>query len=436
MVMTSIGIPGQCGVAAARPHIRRSGLLRVLVRRPLQLLGGVWFGVVMPIVLRWPGEFEHLTSSSPRNTLFGTALAVAGGYLLLRKLSRFPGIKSTAYILPAFAIAYGLLVAALLFTRIDYARLQMLSSFALTLCWFYWVCLVEQRLRRPRLAVLPFGEVGGLLAIRSIDWTTLRSPDHILQGYDGIVADLRAKIPAEWEKFLARWALKGVPVYHMKQVGESLTGRVQIEHLSENTLGSLLPSSIYARAKRTIDVAGVLVSLPVLLPLGALVAALIKLDSPGPVLFRQPRMGYRGEVFTILKFRTMYCDRTGGGHFTDGDDPRVTRLGRWLRRCRIDELPQVVNVLKGEMSWIGPRPEALPLSDWYEKEIPFYCYRHIVRPGITGWAQVQQGYAARIKAVTHKLHYDFYYIKNFSPWLDLLIAAKTVRTVLSGFGAR
>ena len=114
----------------------------------------------------------------------------------------------------------------------------------------------------------------------------------------------------------------------------------------------------------------------------------------------------------------------------------MTRLGRYLRKWRIDELPQIINIGGGEMAWIGPRPEALPLAEWYESQIPFYSYRHIVRPGITGWAAVNQGNVAEIDAATFKLQYDFYYIKHISPWLDILILAKTVRTVLTGFGAK
>jgi lipopolysaccharide/colanic/teichoic acid biosynthesis glycosyltransferase len=252
-----------------------------------------------------------------------------------------------------------------------------------------------------------------------------------------VVADLRADLAPEWERLLANCALKGLPVYHSKQVVESLTGRVEIEHLSENSLGSLLPSSIYLRFKRACDTLFVLVAGPALLCIGCIVALLIKAEDGGPILFTQSRVGHRGDVFKIYKFRTMRMESGGaGGDFTRGEDPRITRIGRFLRRYRIDELPQALNILRGDMSWIGPRPESLPLSEWYEERIPFYSYRHIVRPGITGWAQVQQGYAAELEAVTGKLHYDFFYIKHFSPWLDLLVTAKTIRTVLTGFGAR
>jgi lipopolysaccharide/colanic/teichoic acid biosynthesis glycosyltransferase len=144
----------------------------------------------------------------------------------------------------------------------------------------------------------------------------------------------------------------------------------------------------------------------------------------------------------MIKFRTMRAESAPAdadprlAAITGTGDARVTRVGRFLRRYRLDELPQAINVLSGEMSWIGPRPEAIPLSAWYESELPFYRYRHIVRPGITGWAQLKQGHVADVDEVLEKLHYDFYYIKNFSFWLDLLILAGTIRVVATGHGAR
>ena len=151
-------------------------------------------------------------------------------------------------------------------------------------------------------------------------------------------------------------------------------------------------------------------------------------------------MGYRGRTFTVFKFRTMTvanptADARAAAITHDGD-ARITRAGALLRRSRIDELPQIITILRGEMSWIGPRPEAAVLSQWYQEEIPFYRYRHIVVPGLTGWAQVNQGHVTDVTDVTEKLYYDFYYIKNFSLWMDLLIVNRTILTILSGFGAR
>ena len=121
---------------------------------------------------------------------------------------------------------------------------------------------------------------------------------------------------------------------------------------------------------------------------------------------------------------------------TQTNDPRISRIGAFLRRTRIDELPQLFNIIAGEMSLIGPRPEAIDLANWYEKEIPFYSYRHVVRPGITGWAQVNQGHVTELGDIDRKLQYDFFYIKNFSYWLDLLITFRTVLVIFTGFGAR
>jgi lipopolysaccharide/colanic/teichoic acid biosynthesis glycosyltransferase len=166
-------------------------------------------------------------------------------------------------------------------------------------------------------------------------------------------------------------------------------------------------------------------------------AIAIKLDSSGPVLYKQKRMGYQGVPFTIYKLRTME-DRSSAehSHYTTANDARITGVGRYLRGYRLDELPQIFNILAGEMSWIGPRPEAISLAAWYESEIPFYNYRHMVRPGISGWAQVNQGNVAEPKFARIKLEYDFFYIKRLSFWLDFVIFVKTFGTIFSRFGAR
>jgi lipopolysaccharide/colanic/teichoic acid biosynthesis glycosyltransferase len=167
----------------------------------------------------------------------------------------------------------------------------------------------------------------------------------------------------------------------------------------------------------------------------------VRLDSAGPALFRQQRVGYRGRPFTLLKFRTMHNASVPASSdilsaITQPDDARITRIGAVLRRRQRDELPQIINILRGDTSWIGPRPEAVALSAWYQAEIPFYRYRHVVRPGISGWAQVNQGHVHGVEDVRRKLQFDFYYIRNFSVWLDLLIVIRTLQTMLSGFGHR
>ncbi len=178
-----------------------------------------------------------------------------------------------------------------------------------------------------------------------------------------------------------------------------------------------------------------------MLPAMIVFALAIKLTSRGPALFRQERMGYEGRPFTIFKFRTMKVvevseDQARNMAMTRDNDVRITTLGRFMRKTRIDELPQIINVLRGEMSWIGPRPEAMVLSRWYEEQIPFYRYRHIVRPGIAGWAQVCQGHVSEVDEVQSKLYYDFYYIKHYSLWIDMLIVVRTIWIVISGHGAR
>ena len=259
---------------------------------------------------------------------------------------------------------------------------------------------------------------------------------------DAVVADFSADLPAEWERFLADAALDGRMVYQVKQLSESLTGRVEVDHLSENSFGNLMPGARLFPSQGDDRFHWSRWSLlPILAAADAAASALaIRLDSRGPALFRQRRLGLAGKPITVYKFRTMKVHDAGDDERSRGDDRRQGRPHHPARRLpapqRIDELPQIINILKGEMSWIGPRPEALVLSNWYVGEIPFYRYRHVVRPGISGWAQVNQGHVAEVDEVHEKLQYDFFYIKYFSPWLDLLILFRTIKTMLTGFGSR
>lgn len=414
---------------------------QVLFKNRVQLAGGLLFAVLLPVALRFNLTEVPLTQSSLTNTIAGTTVALIAGFLFFRRLSNYPGAGEISHAIPVFALAYSVILIFFFFTRLDYSRYLFGASYILAVVWFTAMSIATVKLRTYRIGIVPGGQVASLHDLESVEWVSLTSPDEMPPGLNAVTADLRAGFSPDWERFIAETAISGTPVFHVKQLQETLTGRVEIEHLSENTLGALNPNDIYLKIKQLVDWTGALVALVLGLPVLLAIAIAIRLESKGPALFTQPRMGYRGTPFKLYKFRTMkICDEMAESEreraITRDGDERITCLGHVLRRTRLDELPQIINILRGEMSWIGPRPEAVPLSEWYEMELPFYRYRHIVRPGISGWAQVMQGHVASPGEVLGKLHYDFYYVKNFSPWLDLLIVLKTIRTMLTGFGAR
>ena len=412
----------------------------ILTRQRFAAAGAMLLVPFVPLELRALLRPGLPIEPSVIGALVANIVAVLIAFWMRLSIQTFPGTRSGAVILPSISAAHAIVIAGLLLARIPYDRTALIAGYLVHLIWAYGLYLTVQRNIRQRIAIVPFGEVGQLAEIDSIDWHTMSVPsvDH-LHGCDAIVADFAA-LPGEWEAFLADAAIDGRVVYQTKQLFESLTGRVHIEHISENSFGSLHPVRGYAHLKGLFDLGLALVVVPLLaLPMG-LIAIVIRLDSKGPALFRQRRVGRAGRPITVYKFRTMEAfdpaqDQRQAAITTD-DDARVTRVGNFLRRGRIDELPQLINILKGEMSWIGPRPEAAVLSSWYTGEIPFYRYRHVVKPGISGWAQVNQGHVAGVDEVHQKLQYDFFYIKYFSPWLDVLILFRTMRTIMTGFGAR
>ena len=190
-------------------------------------------------------------------------------------------------------------------------------------------------------------------------------------------------------------------------------------------------------AKRVTDVMISLVALLLSLPLLLLIAAAIAVESGAPVIFRQWRVGLRGRPFEMLKFRSMQRDADENGpQWAVEGDPRVTRVGRFIRRYRLDELPQMFNVLRGEMSLVGPRPEQPQLSELLENEIPLFAERYTIRPGITGWAQIKYQYGSSVEETKTKLEYDLFYIKHLSLWIDFVIWLETAKVILSGRGAK
>jgi sugar transferase (PEP-CTERM system associated) len=235
--------------------------------------------------------------------------------------------------------------------------------------------------------------------------------------------------------------LQGIKVEDWPNFYEELTGKILLTDLRPSWLifsDGFSRSNVTMSVKRGMDFLLAALGLLVTLPLFPLIALLIKLDSPGPVFYRQERLGEGGTVFWLVKFRSMRNDAEAqtGPVWAGERDPRVTRVGRILRRTRLDELPQLMNVLRGEMSLVGPRPERPAFIRELQEKIPFYLHRLAVKPGLTGWAQVKYHYGSTVEDALEKLQYDFYYVKNLSIFLDLLILLHTLQVVLLGKGSR
>jgi len=232
----------------------------------------------------------------------------------------------------------------------------------------------------------------------------------------------------------------GIDVLDGHQLFEEVSGRLSVDSLRPSAVifSTGFKQSMVSRVtKRVVDILVSSIGLLMLLPLFLLIAFLIKFDSPGPAVYRQARVGLRGRRFLVWKFRSMREDAEKlGPQWAQADDPRISRIGRWLRKARIDEFPQLINVLRGEMSLVGPRPERPVFVQDLRKIIPYYDLRHTVRPGITGWAQIKFHYGASVEDAHMKLQYDLYYVKRSSFALDMRILAETVRVVLVGEGAQ
>jgi lipopolysaccharide/colanic/teichoic acid biosynthesis glycosyltransferase len=418
----------------------RAARVSILTRKRFQLVSALVIGALVPWAARGPLLPGTLSEAATVNGLIGNTVAILIAFWMRLSIETYPGIRRSQVILPSTLTGHGVAVLWFVLTRFPYDRIGLAGGFLLHVSWLFILYVYAERRVRRRIAVVPFGRTESLDDIRSVEWLVLKRPRlDDTRACNAIVADFRADLPDEWEAFLADAALAGRIVYQVKQLSESLTGRVELEQLSENSFGSLLPARGYFYLKSLADFVFAVAMLPVALPVMAGIALAIRFESKGPVLFRQTRVGHAGKRITVYKFRTMRpaaAEDERSAAMTRDDDDRITRVGKWLRKLRIDELPQIFNVLKWEMSWIGPRPEAEVLSIWYTSEIPFYRYRHVVKPGISGWAQVNQGHVAEVDEVHRKLQYDFYYIKYFSPWLDVLILFRTIKTMLTGWGAR
>ena len=268
-------------------------------------------------------------------------------------------------------------------------------------------------------------------------------PGHLLKLHAGeVVLALEERRNALPLNDLLRIKTTGVEVHDFSSFIERETGRVDLDSLNPSWLifsdGFSAGRRLSSIGKRLFDVTVSLVILALGAPLILLAAVAVKLESAGPAFYRQRRVGLYGQAFDVVKIRSMRLDAEVGGKavWAQKDDPRVTRVGRVIRTLRIDELPQAWSVLKGEMSFVGPRPERPQFVADLEARLPYYGERHVVKPGITGWAQINYPYGASVEDAREKLEYDLYYAKNYSPFLDILILLQTLRVILWPEGAR
>ncbi len=339
-------------------------------------------------------------------------------------------------IIPTLLTGFGIAFFALLLFRIDYSRPILLMGGMLSCIWYIsFYTRQEAKWKATLYLVGDFQQSHDRLAKK----LTLKPYVHTmdlsrLKG--GILVDIQTPFTEKEEGIIADCSIAQIPVYHISQLQERLDHKVSSMYLSDSTIRALQPYSGYFRIKSVLDFVIAILAIIITSPLMAIICLLIKSQGSGSVFFKQTRVGQNNQAFTLYKFRTMRTEtRSDTAKFASEEPERISKLGRILRHSRLDELPQFWNVLKGDMSIIGPRPEQPIFAKQFAKEIPFYDYRHIVKPGITGWAQVTQGYTDNTESTKEKLAYDFYYLKYLSWQLDFEIYLKTLRVMWIGKGA-
>ncbi len=398
-----------------------------------KFLNALWFFIIMLIssYLAWGTlNFWKMREGIIMVSLAFTIHIISS--LIISRLVIFPRIEHLGVVFTIFSFTFLLAIGFVAIGRLYYSRAFLLSFYVLD-ATLLMVC--NRRKKKLNLGIIPFEQYEDILKIDNINWYILQAPKDI--ALDGIVVSSPEDLTPQWSQYIVTQRLKGIPIYRASEIYESMLGRLPLRYFYEEIIEDLNQSLIVRYTKRLFDILFASLLCPILLLLTLIISVFIKLDSEGPVFFKQERIGQGGKVYKIIKFRTMYRDADiDRPRFTEKDDPRITPVGRILRRFHLDELPQVWNVLKGDMSFIGPRPEQAKIVREFEKEIPFYNYRHLVKPGITGWAQVNQGYAVGLIETIEKLEYDLYYVKNLSIWLDIVIVIKTIKMLITTWGAR
>ncbi|HEX3407549.1 MAG TPA: sugar transferase [Caulobacteraceae bacterium] len=336
----------------------------------------------------------------------------------------------------AVLASHGTLALVVVLTRSFYSNSIMLSAAVISLVLGAATILVQRRLKPPRVAVI--GAREATLAQLPPLVERIDDPSADLRRFDLVLTDSADELPLDWTRAVARAMLAGKPVRHCAEYLEEARGLVSIDHFDIDQLPAGGIRS-YQVVKRGLDLALAVVALPIAFPLLALGCLAVFVSMGRPLFFVQSRVGLGGRPFRMVKLRTMSSGAVRPsveGRMAVSEGQRVTLAGGVLRRLRIDELPQLWHVLVGDMSFVGPRPEWTLLAERYAAQLPQYDYRHVVRPGLTGWAQVRSGYAGNLQETKLKVSYDLYYLKHLSLGLDLQILLRTVFVLITTRGAR
>ena len=390
------------------------------------------------------GLLDLFVASTPAevifvDTLWWTLGAFAATSLVIDRSIHAPTAEGGIWVAFGTAVSFVGLLILFAITHAPYSRLALAGAFFAQSTWLLLGVRLYMRLQVLRLGVMEPGVMTMLQTSRdALNGVRLTHVDaelitgaslEELQRLDGVVIDRYTDKSESLRRLITQLKLRGVRIYSTEHIHELLTGRLALHHTEDSFLDDSSGRVLYAIVKRLLDLGSAVVLLSLAcLPMAAIALA-IRLVDRQPALFRQQRVGLNGCVFLMNKFRTM---RPAG----DGGTAAVTRLGRWLRRYRLDELPQLINVLGGTMSLIGPRPEWIATAREFFDRIPHYPYRHLVRPGITGWAQVNQGHVTALPDAMIKLELDLYYVKHMSFALDLVVGVRTLRTIVTGHGAQ
>jgi len=365
------------------------------------------------------------------SVLLGFGLFV--GFIYITR-SEIYGILGRGVFLTSFLI---FLFYAFLIRILFHKRLQYLRTFR-----WNWLAFGDMaslnRLTQDAKKNSSIGQLETIVVEESDDFKLVMKRIH--ESWAGIIIACKIPLPEDVSNEFLRQRLNGLQMVNLTQIYEHFWGKLPVHFLENSWLlttegFSITHNPVGLRIKRLMDIVLSIILFLITWPIFIITMFLIKIDSTGPVFYRQTRTGKNGKNFSIIKFRSMTTDAEKDGvKWAQKSDARITRVGKWIRLTRIDELPQIFNVLKGEMSFIGPRPERPEFNIELEKEIPYYQLRHLLAPGITGWAQVRYPYGASVEDAIEKLQYELYYIKNYSFRLDMIIILNTIKIVLFGKG--